>query len=68
MPYAKTSLFQILLAIPVLWITVALFMYSERGSGPSGSGPGGGGGGGGGSGGAGKPLLFGPGFLGSPVS
>ena len=35
-----------MLFIPVLWITVALFMYSERGSGPSGSGPGGGGSGG----------------------
>ena len=32
--------FQILLIIPVLWITVALFMYSERGNGAGGTGSG----------------------------
>ena len=44
--------FQILLFIPVLWITIALFMYSERGGGSGGSGSGSGPGGGSADGGA----------------
>lgn len=40
----RSLIYKILLFIPVLWITVALFMYSERGGGGSGSGSGPGGG------------------------